>query len=259
MAALDGHEHNQAASAVSDGGARSSFVWKTFAATPVALVSSALVLGCPGAPGRDAGVDAPPERCEVDTACPDQAPLSGGLCEGALRCRYPHLACGGGPFAETYECREGRWMLAETTCIGAPPTLAESCRTPTIDWPDGARFEITPDLPGAPAFADGEPVEIVIGPQGGAMVPYRIRIEGLETTPTCIRSSARVSLDGMSSTDTKQLRLRCGTTLRVYEILPRCPPPGEHDVTLEVTVDGLGSRSVRLVGSSTEPCPRAEG
>jgi hypothetical protein len=88
------------------------------------------------------------------------------------------------------------------------------------------------------------------------MIPYRVRVEGLDATPTCIRATARVTSDGRTADDTKQLRLRCGSTLRVYEILPLCPLPGDHEITLEVTVEGIGTQTVRLIGTNTTACPR---
>jgi hypothetical protein len=60
----------------------------------------------------------------------------------------------------------------------------------------------------------------------------------------------------MTAMDEKQLRLRCGSTLRVYEILPLCPLPGEHPVTLEVTVEGLGTQRLELLATNAMGCPR---
>jgi hypothetical protein len=211
--------------------------------------------GCgPAGPGVDAGADVPPERCDLDTACPEEAPLAGGPCAGALSCEYN--MCGGGPFTDTYACEGGQWTFVSSMCLGAPPVLAELCRTPQTTGVEGARIVITPDAAGAPAYTDGQRVELVIGPQGGAMIPYRVRVEGLDATPTCIRATASVTSDGMTAMDTKQLRLRCGSTLRVYEILPLCPAPGDHELTLEVTVEGIGTESVTLVGTNSMGCPR---
>jgi hypothetical protein len=213
------------------------------------------VVGCGNTgPGADAGADAPPERCEVDMVCPEEAPLAGGPCMGTLSC--PYYRCGGPPFGDTYVCNAGQWMLESSMCLGVPPTLAELCRTPQTTGLEGARFVLTPDAAGATPYTDGQRVELVIGPQGGAMIPYRVRVEGLDATPTCIRATARVTSDGRTADDTKQLRLRCGSTLRVYEILPLCPLPGDHEITLEVTVEGIGTQTVRLIGTNTTACPR---
>lgn len=218
------------------------------------LVLTLATLGCGNGPGADVGTDAPPERCDIDTSCPEEAPLSGGPCAGALSCEY--ATCGGGPFVDTYACQSEQWMFVSSMCLGAPPVLAELCRTPTTSWDPSARFVITPDAAGAAPYSDGQRIDLVIGPQGGAMIPYRVRLEGLDETPTCLRSTAVVTSDGMTAMDTKQLRLRCGSTLRVYEILPLCPMPGEHEVTLEVTVEGLGTQSVRLLARNEMGCLR---
>ena len=221
---------------------------------PFLLIAATLVAcGNVGA-GTDAGTDAPPERCDIDSVCPEEPPLAGGPCAGALRCDY--FTCGGPPFADTYECRDGQWTFVASMCLGAPPVLAELCRTPATSFEAGTRFVITPDAAGADPYVDGQAVDLVIGPQGGAMVPYRVRLEGTDATPTCIHATARVTTEGMSADGDKRLRLRCGSTLRVYEILPLCPLPGERDVTLEVTVEGLGTQTVRLVASNDMPCPR---
>ncbi len=213
-----------------------------------------LLACCPNGASSDAGLDVPPERCDVDTACPEDAPLAGGPCMGTLSC--PYYTCGGPPFADTYVCNAGQWTLESTMCIGAPPALAELCRAPTTSFDTSARFVITPDAAGAAPFADGQHVELVVGPQGGAMIPYRIRIEGLDETPTCIHSSATVTMEGMTAMGEKLLRLRCGSTLRVYEILPICPPMGDHEVTLEVTVEGLGTQSISLLVTNPSACLR---
>lgn len=221
------------------------------------LVIGGLLAGCPGSGNTaDAGLDAPPERCDIDTTCPEEAPLSGGPCAGTLSCDYN--TCGGGPFADTYTCASGQWMLSNSMCLGAPPVLAELCRTPTTSWPAGARFVLTPDAAGAAPYTDGQAVDVVIGIQGGAMVPYRVRIEGLDATPTCLHATATLTTDdGMTATSEKFLRLRCGSTLRIYEILPLCPTMGEHDTTLEVTVEGLGTQTVHLAATNAEGCPRS--
>lgn len=229
--------------------------------TPFALAAVVALAGCPGNGNTaDTGVDVPPERCDVDTTCPEEAPLAGGPCldpSAALSC--PYYTCGGPPFGDTYVCRGGQWTLESTMCLGAPPALAELCRTPVTSFDAAARFVLTPDAAGAAPYTNGQHVDLVIGPQGGAMIPYRVRLEGLDETPTCIHATARVTSDGMTAMDDKQLRLRCGSTLRVYEILPLCPLPGDHPLTLEVTVEGLGTQSVELVATNAMGCPRGGG
>lgn len=217
--------------------------------------SMAVTASCGHAGGADTGIDVPPERCDIDSVCPEEPPLAGGPCAGALRCDY--FTCGGPPFADTYECQSGGWVFVASMCIGAPPALAERCRVPDTAFDATARFVITPDAAGAEPYRDGDRVTLVIGPQGGAMIPYRVRIEGVEETPTCVHASARIESDGMTSTSDANLRLRCGSTLRVYEIMPLCPAAGEHEATLEVTVEGLGTQTVRLLATNAMDCALA--
>lgn len=219
------------------------------------VLLGATLVSCGNGGSADVGTDAPPERCDIDSMCPEEPPLAGGPCSGALSCDY--YTCGGPPFADTYACQSGQWTFVSSMCLGNPPVLAELCRTPSTSFDTGARFVITPDAAGAEPYVDGQSVDLVIGPQGGAMVPYRVRLEGMDATPTCIHATARVTTDGMTADGDKRLRLRCGSTLRVYEILPLCPLPGEHEVTLEVTVEGLGTQTVRLVASNEMGCPRS--
>ena len=216
----------------------------------VLLVVTALG-GCALSPSTtDAGGvdDAAPEICELDLACAESAPVWGGPCAGALVCAYP-ASCAAGT-EDQYECVGGGWSLTvPAPCRGRTPALTESCLTPFAGTLAGARVVITEDRPGAPPLADGDRVELALGTQGLAMIPYRVRVEGTEAPPTCANVSALVTLEGVSATRaTHPARLRCGGSLRIQDILPENPcDPRLYAITLQVTVIGVGEQTVSLM------------
>lgn len=219
------------------------------------LLILGLAIGCPttSAP-PDAALDAAPDICETDRMCPESAPLGGGRCEGALTCQYA-TSCGTA-FRDSYACQEGHWTQTMSMCIGAPPVLAELCTMPQTTGLTGATFEVTPDVAGAAPYANGQRVELTIGPQGGAMLPYRIRIGGVDVPPTCIQTHTRLTMEGASRNADERLRVRCGTTMRVYDIFPRCPGAGrDFEFDFEVTVDGIGTQTLHMV-TPGGLCPR---
>jgi hypothetical protein len=226
-------------------------------------LSAGLVLALSGCPDTNmhsvsdapnAARDAAPDLCETDRVCPELAPLGGGRCEGALTCQFP-TSCGG-VLQDSYACQEGRWVQTMSMCIGAPPVLAELCTMPQTTGLAGATFEVTPDLAGAAPYTDGQRVELTIGPQGGAMLPYRVRIGGVDVPPTCIQTRTRLTMEGETRMTDERLRVRCGTTMRVYDILPTCPSGArDFNFDFEITVEGIGTQTLRLV-TTGGPCPR---
>ena len=214
-----------------------------------------LVAGCPpSSVAPDAARDAAPDLCETDRVCPELAPLGGGRCEGALTCSFP-TSCGG-VFRDTYACEGGQWSLTQGMCEGAPPVLAELCTMPQTTGLSGAVIEVTPDIAGAAPYVNGQRVTLVVGPQGGAMLAYRVRIGGLEVPPTCIQTRTRLTIEGLTRMADERLRVRCGTTMRVYDIFPMCPSgTRDYDFDFEITVEGVGTQTLRLVTMGTA-CPR---
>jgi hypothetical protein len=218
----------------------------SFSRTALALA----LAGCAASPGpADAPLptDDAPERCDTDTACPYAAPVWGGGCEGILTCRFGSMC---GPTSEdVYECVGGTWTLTmPAPCAGAPPPLAESCRTPSTAPIPGARLWLSADSAGAPELSNGDLVDIAFGAQGLAMIPYRVHVEA-DAPPTCARVTATLTLETVAGTAVvHDVRLRCGDSLRIQDILPGALPCEEREyaVGLDVMVEGVGSVSLDL-------------
>lgn len=193
-----------------------------------------------------AAPDAGPESCDVDRACPEAAPVWGGGCEGTLSCEFPS-ACG--PTApDTYECITGTWTLTMAApCAGGSPPLAESCASPSTAAIAGARLWLSADSAGAPELVNGDLVEVAFGAQGLAMIPYRVHVDGIDA-PRCVSVSATLSLETMMSTPVAHsVRLRCGDSLRIQDVLPELPcEMREYAVGLDVSVEGVGAVSLDL-------------
>jgi hypothetical protein len=219
-----------------------------------ALTIAIVLAGCgSSAPMEDAG---PPPNCdEPDRACPSGAPVWGGPCEGTLSC--PYESCG--PDADdVYECVAGEWSLTmPAACAGGGPPLAESCTNTFAGTLEGGRVWISADRAGAPELGDGDAIEVAFGAQGFAMVPYRVHVEGTGELPACVALTATVSLDEIAGAAAPHdIRLRCGSSLRIQDILPSLPCEfRSYAVHLDVAVEGVGSvsRDLTLMGGM---CPR---
>lgn len=202
---------------------------------------------CGSAPAAtaDAGVaDAAIEVClEPDRTCPAAEPFPGSPCEGMLHCEY---AGGIG------SCVAGAWTW-ETLCDvdgGCAPPLVESCRDPFAGALTGASVAIGPDEPGAfRPFSTGEHVSADFGSQGGAMLAYRLRIDGPAGTPTCVTATATLAYDTMAPFAVPStVEVHCGQTLRIYAVMPDRPCEARgYPVTLDVEVGGVGSARASLV------------
>lgn len=231
---------------------------RSIASTWVAVFSMSLA-ACTGAaptPGDDAGVTS----CEPDRACPEGAPVWGGPCEGTLSC--PFESCGGGS-NDVYECVDGDWTLTmPAPCAGGSPPLAEHCRTPFSGSLDGARVWLSADAVGAPELHDGDTTEIAFGAQGFAMVPFRVHLDGVDpaSAPSCVSVTTTLTLDAMTgSASTQQVRLRCGSSLRIQEILPSLPcEMRAYAIGIDVAVEGVGSVHLDL-SAMGGMCPRGGG
>lgn len=171
-----------------------------------------------------------PETCSYeDRACPADLPLQGAPCIGELSCPYAELTTYG--CTEPAQCIDGHWQIA---CFFPGPILAERCRDPQLGPFDGVAFELS-------AVSES----IAWGLQGGAMVGYSVDAIPGDWAPDCVRVTARVEIEGMSETTVHDVRLRCGRSLPVQEILPMLPcEERDYDVHLEVSVEGMGSRTV---------------
>lgn len=198
--------------------------------------------------------DAGASCVEPDRVCPADPPLPGSPCEGMLVCPYAPSAMA--------TCAGGTWLF-DTGCDGGPPgstcvpPLAEVCRTPFTGTLSGARIEIGPTTGAFRPFMDHEPVTAEFGGQGGAMIAYRMRVDGTEVAPECVSVNATVTFDGMTPVESHRgIRLHCGQSLGMFDVLPGSPCESRiYPVTMSVTVAGVGTTSATLdlMGG---PCPR---
>lgn len=231
---------------------------RRIASTWVALFTiTACTAPAPSPEDEDAGVTS----CEPDRACPEGAPVWGGPCEGTLSCPF-ESSCGPGS-DDVYECVEGEWSLTmPAPCAGGSPPLAEHCRTPFSGSLDGARVWLSADSAGAPELHDGDTTEIAFGAQGFAMVPFRVHLDGVDpaSAPACVSITTTLTLDEMAGgPSTQQVRLRCGSSLRIQEILPTLPcEMREYAIGVDVAVEGAGSVHLDLTAMGGM-CPRGGG
>jgi hypothetical protein len=204
-----------------------------------------------GTSGGDAGTSC----IEPDRECPLDPPLIGSPCEGTLVCPFD----GGG----TATCAGGEWLF-DTGCDGggeggggcAPP-LAEVCRDPFTGSVSDARVEVGPVEGVFRPFSANETVTAEFGSQGGGMIAYRVRIDGVEVAPECIDLRTTVTLDDSEPlTSHRGITLHCGHSLGVFDILAESPCESRsYPVTLRVEVAGVGSATANLdlMGGA---CPR---
>ena len=198
----------------------------------------------------DAG---PPPACgEPDRVCPAELPFTSGPCEGTLHCDAygSHVA----------DCNDGRWYV-QALCDGVPPggsclpPMVESCDDPFEGTASGATVAIGP-WDADRAFTEDELVEVIFGSQGGAMIRWALRIDGVDA-PTCVRAHVRLEMDGDDPYEVAQtMTLHCGDSLATLAILPGSPcEMREYPITIRVAVDGLGesTATLRVMGGL---CPR---
>ncbi len=83
------------------------------------------------------------------------------------------------------------------------------------------------------------------------MVPYRVRVTGVDAS--CIQIDTTLILESKSSAATPNaIRLRCGESLSVYDIVPidllDCGANFDAPVNLDIQVDvqGVGSATAHL-------------
>lgn len=203
-----------------------------------------LVLGCDGSePETDAGPE-PVECDEVLTECPmGRDPYPGAACEGDFTC-----STGLGGVPSDVQCIDGEifWL-----CAGCTPPLSERCDDPA-SLSSGQTLEIGPSDSGAFApWSNGDRVRAIVGPQGAAMLQFRVRVAG-EAPPSCVSLDIRADLEGMmGDTTTQTVLLRCGESQGVFAILPGLPcelrdwpahlsvtAPGADPLELDLVIEG---------------------
>jgi hypothetical protein len=196
---------------------------------------------------------------EVDTSCPSSPPYAGAHCEVSEPCSYPS-----NPYE--YRCEAGRWGAL---CVGAGggsscvPPFGESCDSPSSKPISGVGLEIASGDPSTPftPLADGAPLEVIWGGQGSPMIAYRVRVSGGDV-PACALLAHKVALGPYAGAETKTaVRLHCGESLVVYDILPldqACPnPPVPTEVTLDISAFGQ-NKSLKLDWANAA-CPKGGG
>jgi len=189
-----------------------------------------------------------------DLACPAAKPYPGATCQVSSSCEYP---VGDQMNTWTYTCESGRWQ-AVASCNAPPgggcpiPPLAEKCDTPFTGSASGAAIEIGIADPSQPfrSFQDGEEINMLWGGQGSPMVPYRVRVSGVDAS--CIRIDTTLTLAAKSAAPTPNaIVLRCGESLSIYDIVPvdllDCQVNEQLvDLDILVEVQGVGSATAHV-------------
>lgn len=179
----------------------------------------------------------------VDRECPAERPHPGGPCEGELVCEYLDGATG---TTWSYECMPGGWS-AWSDDESAPP-LAELCLDPFQGTLEGGVLEIGPADALEPfrPFHDCEQVVARWGPQGGAMIPVRLRVTGVEA-PDCVIVRLTLHRGAESSEPTAgRVALHCGESLTVFAILPWECGQQSVDLRVDAEIDGIASATARI-------------
>jgi len=231
----------------------------------LALLASIVAFGCGdddrgGVGGTDAGpgIDSGTAECTtVDTTCPDEPPAQAAPCEDGLSCEYTVGGEGGDQWR--YDCPDGLWIAANLFCshdgICVPPLL-QRCRDPFSGTIGGVTVTLAPWTGPVRPFDAGEVVPLVWGPQGGAMIPFRIELAG-DGAPACVSATVDVTVDGTPGPSaTLPVALRCGLSQPVLLLLPvDCGGAPEHTLDLRAVIEGIGeaTANVTLTGGD-EPC-----
>ncbi len=222
-----------------------------------------LVLGCGDDGSTDASTDAGPPVCdEPDRECPADQPIGGAPCEGELSCDYDQGRAFG---VWTYTCADGAWAAGDPPCSElpgggcAPPPLAERCSAPFTGSLTGASVAVGPasETTFRP-YADGEMAVPIRGGQGAFMIEVALELSGEGTEALgCIGVSLDLSYgDGATAPYATQTEVHCGSTRRLFVVLPGdlvCEP-SPASITLDVSVDGVGSTSVDLTIDTDRTC-----
>lgn len=193
-----------------------------------------------GSDGGTGGADVGASCFLPARECPEEPPLPGSPCEGMLSCPYGTGGMG--------TCAGGVWLYDPGCDGGCAPPLAEVCRDPFTGALSGAVVEIGPVDGAFRPFSDHEPITAVYGGQGGAMINYRVRIDGMDVPADCIEVSASVVYDAMAPVSSRHgVVLHCDQTLGIFEVLPDRPCESRiYPVTMTVEVAGIGETSVTL-------------
>jgi hypothetical protein len=169
-------------------------------------------------------------------------------------CQYP---------SDMFQCANGKWQqLCMGTC--APP-LSEACDQPFPDVLADATLQVGHvDGAGFSSYADGQPIDVIWGGQGAAMLAYRLRISAPVNAPTCVLTETTLSVGGQSTLPSKlPVTLRCTDSLAVYAMAPveffACAPGEQVPITLKVKVAGVGEKTFALTVDAGISCSTFDG
>lgn len=182
--------------------------------------------------------------------CPVTHPHPGGPCEGQLVCPYVDDL----GLNWTYSCDAGAWSAVPQCAGGCPvPPLSELCLDPFAGTLDGASVEMGPPSVADPfrPFAADERIEPIVGPQGGVMLPFRLRVSGVEA-PDCLGVSVSMSVGGIDGDPAGQrVTMHCGESLGIYAVVPAgmCEI-GVLSAHLEADVAGIGTTNADVTYDS---------
>jgi len=194
-----------------------------------------------------------------DTGCPAEAPEVGSSCGSDFRsCVYETVD-------GSLDCADGRWTHEGEYPGDYIPPFAETCLDPFEGTLSGAEILLGPSQAGPfRPFADCEEYRLEWGPQGGAMVPFELRVVG-EDVPECVIVETRLSVgDHVFDGTGNRVALHCGESLLVYTVIPwdlqsaLCTAPDVVVMKLEVTVQGIGSTFARVQVPSPGECGEPE-
>ncbi|MBI3203397.1 MAG: hypothetical protein HYZ29_17800 [Myxococcales bacterium] len=202
--------------------------------------------GSAGTGGQDAGCGTP------DTECPKAMPFPGAPCAlpAGKMCSYP---------ISMYQCSSGKWQ--QLCAGGCAPPMSESCSDPFAGTLAGGTLEVGHvDGSAFKGYVDGEPIDVVWGGQGTAMLAYRIRIGATANVPGCVLTETTLTVGTQSTLPSKlPVKLRCAESLAVYAIAPveffACDPNKKVPITLKVVVPGVGEKSFALTVPASLACP----
>lgn len=230
----------------------------------VASALTLLLLGCgdddrPSTTDGGHGSDATAACSIVDRTCPEEIPAQAAPCETGLTCDYTVGGEGGDQWR--YDCTDGLWVATNVFCshdgICVPP-LHQECDAPFTGTLAGVTVGVGPWAGRFRAFDTAEAVPLVWGPQGGAMIPFRVQLAG-DGAPSCVRAMVSSTIDGTAGPEVPlPVAMTCGLSQPILFVVPiDCGGTPEHTVDLTVRIDGIGEATASITTTGgDQPCTR---
>lgn len=197
-----------------------------------------------------------PECVVPDAVCPDTPPVDGQACAVDGFCEYED--------GYTFGCWDGRWGFDSGNSMTDVPPLAQTCLDPAETELAGGRVMVGPARGSEPfrSFADCDEADLVWGDQGGAMLPIRLHVEGVEAPP-CVIVETRQSVGVLQGEWVgNRVALHCGESNLIYVVLgglDLCDAPDQIVLALEVNVHGIGTTTARVRIANPASCGLEEG